>query len=284
MAPGTRAHDHFLPSPGIVYPLIALEEDTGRFGLRSISSEQVLENYERIVVKDDVRDTITELCKIDAARDEFGLGDGIWFDNHTNSFNPRGGSETNANQPSGIHRPQPNQFSIHPVYGNTNNFKCCFIPPSPLILDFQGLSLSDISLSGGGSRGGPDWVALVENEVAVILNDKDDVLLGGGVRVPDCFTIVGAAHEFVSQMELLYKVSICLHFDSLHIVALLLGVLPLWIAVLVHNNFAVLLHSEFVDAILTPQAVALEQPLVVSKGVVSVRHIEWDLWMERAVR
>lgn len=167
-----------------------------------------------------------------------------------------------------------------------------------MILDFQSLSLSDISLSGGGSRGGPDWVALVENEVAVILNDKDDVLLGGGVRVPDCFTIVGAAHDFVSQKELLYnvihrmeeiiewregvnllddQVAICLHLDSLHVVALLLGVLPLWAVVLVHNNFAVLLHSEFVDAILTPQAVALEQPLVVSKGVVSVRHIEWGL-------
>ena len=74
-------------------------------------------------MEDDVRDIITELCKIDAAQDEFGLGDGIWFDNHTNSFNPRGGSETNANQPSVIRRPQPNQFSIHRVYGNTNNFK-----------------------------------------------------------------------------------------------------------------------------------------------------------------
>jgi hypothetical protein len=99
-------------------PLIALEEDARRSGLRPISSEQGLENYERIAVEDHVRDIIAELCKIDAARDEFGLGDGIWFDNHTNSFNPRGGSEANANQQSGIHHPRPDQFCIHRVDGN----------------------------------------------------------------------------------------------------------------------------------------------------------------------
>ncbi|ELR05358.1 hypothetical protein GMDG_07341 [Pseudogymnoascus destructans 20631-21] len=54
-------------------PLIALEEDARRFGLRPISSEQGLENYERTAVEDHVRDIIAELCKIDAARDEFGL-------------------------------------------------------------------------------------------------------------------------------------------------------------------------------------------------------------------
>ncbi len=54
-------------------PLIALEEDAKQFGLRSISSEQGLENYERIAVEDHVRDIIAELCKIDAAQDEFGL-------------------------------------------------------------------------------------------------------------------------------------------------------------------------------------------------------------------
>lgn len=169
-----------------------------------------------------------------------------------------------------------------------------FVPSSTWILDFRHLSLGDISLSTGGSRSGPDWVTLVKNEVAIILDDKDDVLLRRGFRGPDVFAAVGAAHNLVSQKKL-YKVnhrireiigcrdgvnllddqvSICLHFDSLHVGALLLGVLPLWVAVLVHNNFAVLLHSEFVHAILTPQAVALEQPFIVTKGVVTVRHIE----------
>lgn len=128
----------------------------------------------------------------------------------------------------------------------------------------QRLSLSEILLSGGGGRSGPDWVALVKNEVAVILDDKDDILLGGGVRMPDGFVIVGVDDQ----------VAICLHSDTLHVGALLFGVLPPWVAILVHDNFAVFLHSELEDAILTPQAVALEQPLIVTEGVVRVRHIE----------
>ncbi|QQK47612.1 Protein kinase-like domain [Penicillium digitatum] len=79
-------------------PLNALEYYARRFGLRPIS----------------------KLCKIDAARDEFGLGDGIRFDHHTNFFNPQGGSEANANQPSGIHNPRPDQSCIHRVNGNTD--------------------------------------------------------------------------------------------------------------------------------------------------------------------
>jgi hypothetical protein len=43
-----------------------------------------------------VHDIIAELCKIDAARLEFGLGDGIRFHNHTNLFNPSEDSEANA--------------------------------------------------------------------------------------------------------------------------------------------------------------------------------------------
>lgn len=70
------------------------------------------------------------------------------------------------------------------------------------------------------------------------------------------------------------QVSICLHSDTLHVRALLFGVLPPRVAVLVHDNFAVILHSELVDAILTPQAVAREQPLIVTEGVVRLRHGE----------
>lgn len=80
------------------------------------------------------------------------------------------------------------------------------MPSSTSILNFQRLSLGEILLSGGGGRSGPDWVALIKNEVAVILDDKDNVVLGGGVRVPDSFIIVGAAHNFVSHKGLLYKV------------------------------------------------------------------------------
>lgn len=70
------------------------------------------------------------------------------------------------------------------------------------------------------------------------------------------------------------QVSICLHSDTLHVISLLFGVLPFWVAVLVHDNFAVLLHSKLVDAVLTPQAVSREQPLIVTECVVGARHIE----------
>lgn len=155
------------------------------------------------------------------------------------------------------------------------------MPSTTPILDFQRLSPGEVFLSAGAGRTGPDWVALVKNEVTVILDDEDYVLAGGGVRVPDGFAIVGATHSFVSHKGLRVQkrepnllddqVAIFLHSDALHIRALLLGVLPLWAAVFIHDNLAIFLRSEFVDAILTPQAVAFEQPLIVTEGV--VRHI-----------
>jgi hypothetical protein len=66
--------------------VIALEEVARRFALRPISSEQGIETYERIAVEDYVRDIISELCKIPAAREEFILSDSVWFDNHTNAL------------------------------------------------------------------------------------------------------------------------------------------------------------------------------------------------------
>jgi hypothetical protein len=95
-------------------PLVELEGLGRRFALRPISSEQDLESYERFAVEDHVRDIISELCKIPAAREEFGLGDGVWFDNHANALDEVGlsGSDT---RPS-----RPDQFCIHRVDGQSN--------------------------------------------------------------------------------------------------------------------------------------------------------------------
>ncbi|CAG8003658.1 unnamed protein product [Penicillium salamii] len=86
---------------------------------KPISSEQELEAYERFVVEEHVYDIITELCKLPAARDEFGLGDGIQFSNHTNSLNENEAIEADASQPSHVHHPRPDQFCIHRVDDNT---------------------------------------------------------------------------------------------------------------------------------------------------------------------
>jgi hypothetical protein len=83
-----------------------------------LSCEQELERYERFAVEDHVRDIITELCKLPAARDEFGLGDGIQFSSHTNLLNKTEVSEVVASQPSTIPNPRPDQFCIHRVNSN----------------------------------------------------------------------------------------------------------------------------------------------------------------------
>ncbi|KAL4994947.1 hypothetical protein BDV10DRAFT_142818 [Aspergillus recurvatus] len=103
-------------------PVIALEELARRFALRPISSEQGIETYERIAVEDHVRDIISELCKIPAAREEFMLGDGIWFDNHTNALT-ESQAELDASHPHPhiSRRPRPDQFCIHRVDGSTNS-------------------------------------------------------------------------------------------------------------------------------------------------------------------
>jgi hypothetical protein len=90
-----------------------------RLGRKPMSSEQELEAFERFAVEEHVHDIITELCKLPAARDEFGLGDGIQFSNHTNSLNENGAPEADASQPSNVHHPKPDQFCIHRVDDST---------------------------------------------------------------------------------------------------------------------------------------------------------------------
>jgi hypothetical protein len=95
---------------------------------------------------------------------------------------------------STVHQHGMDFTSLNPV------FSCDL----PLKLDFQLLSRGEVVLCGGGGRTGPDWAALVKNEVAVILDYKNDVLLGSSIGVPDSFVIVGAAHSSVSHKGLLY--------------------------------------------------------------------------------
>lgn len=101
-------------APQLFASLVELEGLGRRFALRQISSEQDLESYERFAVEDHVRDIISELCKIPAAREEFGLGDGVWFDNHANALDEveRSGSDTRLSR--------PDQFCIHRVDGQSN--------------------------------------------------------------------------------------------------------------------------------------------------------------------
>lgn len=96
--------------------LVALEDHGRRFTRRPISSEQDLETYERLAVEDHVHDIVAELCKIPEARDEFRLGNGLWFDNHPNALDED--EEVDASQPSTTRPSRPDQFCIYHVDGN----------------------------------------------------------------------------------------------------------------------------------------------------------------------
>ena len=102
-----------------VTPRLALEDLGQRFGERPISSEQDLEIYERFGVENYVRDIIGALCNIPAARNEFGLGDGVLFDNHANALDPAEATHQ-GNDSSSSRRSKPDQFCIHRVDGGHN--------------------------------------------------------------------------------------------------------------------------------------------------------------------
>lgn len=75
--------------------------------------------YERIAIEDHVCDIIAALCEIPTAQEEFRLGDGVWFDNHTNALTENQ-VEVDVTHSSSSCRPRPDQFCIHRVDGSTN--------------------------------------------------------------------------------------------------------------------------------------------------------------------
>ncbi|BDD57465.1 hypothetical protein MPDQ_005575 [Monascus purpureus] len=100
-------------APQLFTSLVALEDHGRRFARRPISSEQDLETYERLAVEDHVHDIVAELCKIPEAREEFRLGNGVWFDNHANAL-----EEDDEVEPSITNPSKPDQFCIHRMDGN----------------------------------------------------------------------------------------------------------------------------------------------------------------------
>ncbi|KAJ5951406.1 uncharacterized protein N7479_009819 [Penicillium vulpinum] len=129
-------------------PLLVIEEDARRFGYPAMNSEQDLAHYERVAVESQVRDIIEQLCKIDAAREEFRLGDGIIFENHANSLDADNGNETSAIQPSKIERPKADSFFIHRVDGNTRALIATveYKPPHKLSVEALRLGLREMYL------------------------------------------------------------------------------------------------------------------------------------------
>lgn len=100
-------------------------------------------------MEDHAHDVISELCKIPAAREEFGLGDGVLFDSHANVLNENEMVETDTNNPSSTPRGRPDQFFIHRVDGSTATTLLTTVeykPPHKLSLEDLRMGLSDMDL------------------------------------------------------------------------------------------------------------------------------------------
>ncbi|RAQ70219.1 hypothetical protein COH21_012731, partial [Aspergillus flavus] len=115
----------YLETPGetaaqLFSPRLVLEDLGQRFGERAISSEQDLESYERFGVENYVHDIIAELCKNPAARNQFGLGDGVKFDNHANALDQTEADPSLLAESSTYRRSRPDQFCIRRVDGERN--------------------------------------------------------------------------------------------------------------------------------------------------------------------
>ncbi|KAJ5469740.1 hypothetical protein N7539_009358 [Penicillium diatomitis] len=135
-------------APQLFSSLPELEGLGRRLGRKPMSSEQELEAYERFAVEEHVHDIITELCKLPAARNEFGLGDEIQFSNHTNSLNENEAPEADASQPSSVHHPRPDQFCIHRVDDHTTTLLTSveYKPPHKLSLATLRMGLRPMDL------------------------------------------------------------------------------------------------------------------------------------------
>ncbi|OJJ42069.1 hypothetical protein ASPZODRAFT_155549 [Penicilliopsis zonata CBS 506.65] len=100
--------------------MVKLEGLSQHFALRPISSEQDLKSYKRFAVED----------HIPAAREEFRLSDGVWFNNHANVLDKakRSGSDTWLSR--------PDQFCIYRVDGQINTLLTTveYKPPHKLLV------------------------------------------------------------------------------------------------------------------------------------------------------
>ncbi|KAJ5161021.1 hypothetical protein N7492_006413 [Penicillium capsulatum] len=180
------------PEPGrekrLFSSLPELEGLGRRFARKPLSSEQDLEAYERFGVEEHVHDIIAELCKIPAACDEFGLGDGIQFSNHANSLARNEAFEADANQLSSTPHPRPDQFCIHRVDGNTNTLLTTveYKPPHKLPVAALRMGLRPMDL----------WKTMVRSNK--IPTDQDAKIRYNATRL-SCSAVVQQYHAMFEE-------------------------------------------------------------------------------------
>ncbi|KAJ5841399.1 hypothetical protein N7534_011229 [Penicillium rubens] len=180
-------------APRLFSSLHMLEGLGLRLCRKPISCEQELEAYERFAVEEHVHDIVTELCKLPAARDEFGLGDGIQFSNHTNFLNDNDIMEADASQSSSVPlpsvpHPRPDQFCVHRVDGNTTTLLTTveYKPPHKLPVATLRIGLRPMDL----------WKDMVKSNK--IPTDKEAKLRYNAERLV-CSAIVQEYHVMIQE-------------------------------------------------------------------------------------
>ncbi|PYH89798.1 hypothetical protein BO71DRAFT_434460 [Aspergillus ellipticus CBS 707.79] len=111
-----------------------------------MGSEYDLQTYERLTVEDHTRILFSELCKIPAARDEFGLGDGVLFDSHASVLTETEINETYTKDTTP--RGKPDQLFVHRVDDRTATLLTTveYKPPHKLPLGDIRRGLRDMDL------------------------------------------------------------------------------------------------------------------------------------------
>ncbi|EPS29036.1 hypothetical protein PDE_03982 [Penicillium oxalicum 114-2] len=174
-------------APRLFVPLTRVEYFGQQLGDRPINSEQLLENYERIAVETHVQDIIAELCKFPGARDQFGLGDGVRFDNDANSLKESEFAKTVTKHSSNVHF-QPNKFYVHQVDGSSSTLlmKAGYRSPNKLSVESLRVGLRDMAL----------WEELVNSNNIPL--DKEGKLKYNAERLV-CSAIAQEYHVMIQQ-------------------------------------------------------------------------------------
>lgn len=137
-------------TPRLFSPRPALEGPGGHFN-RPLTTENDLRISETMAVEHRVNLIIAELYQIPAAREEFGLGDGVRFDSHTNTLDESEDFETDATESPITANGRLDRRFIHRVDGKVKTLLATveYKPPAKLSLENLRLRLRDMHVWKG---------------------------------------------------------------------------------------------------------------------------------------
>lgn len=171
-----------------LFPSPVVLDGLGEHFKGSMGAEYDLQTYERLVVEDHTRYIFSELCKIPAAREEFGLGDGVLFDSHPNGLNNTETVEKDTKDASDTPRGKPDQLFIHRVDDRTTTLLTTveYKPPHKLPSEDIRRGLRDMDL----------WKEMVRSNK--VPNGEAESLVYNSQRLV-CSAIVQEYHVMIQE-------------------------------------------------------------------------------------